>query len=85
VTTNRRPRTPGEWQDAADLAEAALLVDSARTYGIITGGPAVDAARAASLLEQARRRGVLPRKPSVTAIIRAMAGRPATRPARRRP
>lgn len=31
----RDPRTHGEWQEAVNLAELALLLDSCRLYGLI--------------------------------------------------
>lgn len=31
----RDPLTPEEWQEAADLAELMLHIDSARQYGLI--------------------------------------------------
>jgi hypothetical protein len=58
VTTPRDPETPEEWQEAADLAELWLLVESARLYGLVTGGPAVDVARCEDLLRRAAERGV---------------------------
>lgn len=31
------PRTPREWQEAVDLAEFWILLDSARQYGLAAG------------------------------------------------
>ena len=39
------PKAPEEWQAAADAADALLRLDSARMYGLVTGGPEVDADR----------------------------------------
>lgn len=36
----RDPRTPEEWQNAADAADALLKNDSAKVYGLVTGGSA---------------------------------------------
>lgn len=41
----REPETLGEWQEAADFAETCLAIDSARHYGLITGGPEINVER----------------------------------------
>lgn len=56
----RDPRTPREWQEAADLAWTLLMVDSAKQYGLITGGPAVNLDRCETILHRASRRGIKP-------------------------
>lgn len=56
----QEPRTKAEWKEAADMANVALLIDSARQYGLITGGPAVDVRRCEEILEKAKRRGITP-------------------------
>lgn len=54
-------RSVGEWQYAADLAGAVLLVDDGRMFGLLEGGPAVDRERARRIIDQAARRaGVEP-------------------------
>src|SRR5919109_1085224 len=35
------PQNPKEWQEAIDAAEFYLALDSARQYGLLTGGPTV--------------------------------------------
>lgn len=57
---SRAPETPAEWQAAVDGAEFLLLVDSARQYGLIEGGPVVNCDRAAELLERGRALGYTP-------------------------
>ena len=47
------PETLAEWQDAVDLAEVYLQLDSARAYGLVIGGPAVNVQRCEDLLRRA--------------------------------
>lgn len=54
------PRTDEDWQRAVDMAEGALLLDSARMYGLVTGGPQVNVDRCQDLLERGRARGCVP-------------------------
>jgi hypothetical protein len=58
----RNPRNATEWQEAADAAHAVLVIDSARMYGLVTGGPGINRERCEWILEQARRRGIRPAK-----------------------
>lgn len=66
------PTTPAEWQEAVDLAEVLLLIDSARKYGLITGGPGVDADRCDRLLAEGRRRGVRPRPHAANDLMQGL-------------
>lgn len=68
------PQTPEDWQTAVNLAEVLLLVDSARQYGLITGGPAIHADRCAALLEAARSRGIVPEAAAVDTLVRKLTG-----------
>lgn len=54
------PRTLEEWQEAADGAELALLIDSCRQYGLIEGGPEYDLERCDWILKEAKKRGIVP-------------------------
>lgn len=54
------PETPAEWQDAANAASFFLLLESARAFGLVTGGPTVDVDRCDQILEAAAARGVTP-------------------------
>lgn len=56
----RDPRTKREWQNAANVAEELLLIDSARQYGTITGGPVVNVDRCVEILRRARLKGIEP-------------------------
>jgi hypothetical protein len=56
------PKNAGEWQEAVDAACFLLLIDSARQYGLITGGPTVNVSRCEDILERGRKQGVVPHK-----------------------
>jgi len=49
-------------RELAALAAGVLLIDDARLYGLIEGGPDVDRARCEELLQQAREEGIVPTK-----------------------
>jgi len=59
------PTTPDEWQAAVDSADFLLLLDSARQYGLVTGGPIVDVARCHEIIRRGADRGVFPGPPGV--------------------
>jgi hypothetical protein len=54
------PQTSGEWQDAVNMAEFLLLIDSCKQYGLLSGGPVINAHRCAKMLKLGRARGVFP-------------------------
>jgi hypothetical protein len=54
------PKTPDEWQLAVDAAEMLLLIDSARLYGLITGGPRAKVKRCEEILRIGREHGFTP-------------------------
>lgn len=56
------PQTDAEWQEAANWASFLLLLDSARQYGLVTGGPAIRADRCAEILQRAAARGIHPKE-----------------------
>jgi hypothetical protein len=56
----RDPQTNAEWQEAVDLASALLHLDSARAYGLVTGGPAVNVERCEQIIETGKRQGITP-------------------------
>ena len=68
------PRTREEWQEAVDLAEAAVRIDSARKYGLVAGGPAIDVARCETILTQGKLRGFAPIEAHVERCVLAFAG-----------
>lgn len=57
---HRNPKTPAEWREAVDAAQFLLLLDSAKQFGLVVGGPDVDQARALQLLKRGARRGIVP-------------------------
>jgi hypothetical protein len=56
----RDPHTPEEWQEAVNMAEFLLALDSCKQYGLIEGGPTVKFERALKIIERGRARGVVP-------------------------
>lgn len=68
----RDPQTPAEWQEAVNSAEACLLLESARLYGLVVGGPTVDVARCDAILTRGRRRRIVPTREGVDAHIAAL-------------
>jgi len=56
------PVTPHEWQEAVDAAHLWLLIDAARQYGLVTGGPAVDVGRCEEILAAGATAGFRPRE-----------------------
>lgn len=59
--TARDPETPEQWQQAVDAAEFLLALDSARQYGLITGGPKVHTRRCAQILSHGKAQGYTPK------------------------
>jgi len=70
----REPQTDREWREAATLAEVLLDLDSARAYGLISGGPPVDVDRCVDLLKRARAHGVVTRAADVNVVTQALVG-----------
>lgn len=68
----RSPRTKREWQEAVDLANFYLVLDSARQYGLIAGGPDIDVRRCEDLIVQGKHRGLEPRPDSLDRSLAAM-------------
>lgn len=60
MTEPRLPDSDGEWQECVDLAHGLLAIQSAREYGLITGGPHCDTDRCVELLELGKARGFTP-------------------------
>jgi len=65
----REPTTRAEWQDAVDAAHALLLLDDAKLYGLLTGGPRVDRERCRWTLERGAEQGIRPRIDQLTREI----------------
>lgn len=67
----REPKTTEEWQEAVDIAHACLLLDAARQYGLVIGGPEVNADRCAQILELGKARKIYPREGSAERFVAA--------------
>lgn len=74
MTDSRNPVTREEWQEAADFAEVLLTIDSARLYGLITGGPEVDLDRCRELLDRALELGISPRPDCIERVMPVLIG-----------
>ena len=73
----RDPKTPEEWQNAVDAADALLKIDSARIYGLVTGGPEIDAGRCWELVHRAKElHGIEPREDAVERLLSGPAAGP---------
>lgn len=68
----KQPKTVAEWRKTVNLSEALLCIDSARQYGLITGGPRVNVDRAVELLAEGARRGHQPDRAAVGEMIRSI-------------
>lgn len=69
----KEPQTRQEWQEAADAAEGALALASAREYGLVTGGPQVDLHRCSLIIARAREEhGVTPARDCIERFVHAM-------------
>jgi hypothetical protein len=66
------PRTPAQWREAATWASVLLHLDSARAYGLVTGGPAVNVDRCIELLERAKARGIVPTEADEAVCLRQL-------------
>lgn len=67
------PEMPDEWQRVVNFAEAFLLLDSAKAYGLVTGGPVVNTARCEELLERGRAQGIVPIDADVQLLLEELA------------
>ena len=65
------PQTQEEWQEAVDMAEFYLALESARMYGLVVGGPEVNSERCLDILERGKLKGV---RPSPDYIQRCIGG-----------
>lgn len=54
------PETTEEWQEAVNLSDLYLRVDSARAYGLLTGGPEVDTERCQEILDRGAKKRIHP-------------------------
>jgi len=56
------PRTREQWREAVNTAHFLLLLDSARQYGLVTGGPEIDVERCEEILTLGKARGIEPKE-----------------------
>lgn len=63
------PRTRDQWQEAVNLAEVCLLIDSGRKYGLLTGGPEVNVERCLEILRGGKARGIVPEQQAIDRIL----------------
>lgn len=63
------PTTPAEWQNAVDVAHVYLMIDSAKQYGLVDGGPAINVDRCEELITRGREHGIVPRPEAVEEVI----------------
>lgn len=67
---NKEPNSPAEWQGAVDVAYVMLLIDSAKLYGLVSGGPEVNVERAQDIIRRGEELGVVPSPNAVNYWIR---------------
>jgi hypothetical protein len=65
----QNPKTPEEWQLAVNLARFYLVLEAARQYGLVEGGPEVHSGRCIQLLRQGKRRGYSPAADAVSRVL----------------
>ena len=68
----RNPITDTEWQIAVTLAQAALMLESARQYGLIVGGPTIHVERALLLIEIGATKGITPNATALDEAVLAI-------------
>ena len=61
----KEPKTREEWQEVTDMCHFYLLLDSARQYGLVDGGPQINVKRCEQLFSKATRLGFSPSPGSV--------------------
>lgn len=68
------PETPHQWQEAVDIAQGFLVLESARLFGLVKGGPKVNVDRCEYILAEGRKRGYLPATDAAEKVAIALAG-----------
>ena len=71
------PQTSEQWQEAVNISFALLSIDSARAYGLITGGPTVNVERCEEIIVMGDRLGFKPQDEEVKRFALSLTGRPA--------
>jgi hypothetical protein len=62
------PTMPEEWQLAVDGSYSMILIEKARVYGFITGGPTINVARCEEMLRRGEALGYRPNR-SILAVV----------------
>jgi alkanesulfonate monooxygenase SsuD/methylene tetrahydromethanopterin reductase-like flavin-dependent oxidoreductase (luciferase family) len=68
----QEPETDQEWQDAVNAAHVLLLIEDARFYGLIAGGPVVDVERCEKILRDGAAQGITPQPGTVQEFVEAV-------------
>ena len=68
------PSSPGAWQLAVDSCHVLLLIDSARQYGLIKGGPVANVERCEDILKRGKTMGYVPSEPGISFAIKGLCG-----------
>lgn len=72
----KEPATPSEWQEAVDLAYGAQCLDSARQYGLVSGGPKVNLDRCDEILRRGNQLGYTPGPGAVERFMKQLSTAP---------
>lgn len=63
------PTCDRQWQEAVDSAWAHLLLEDARKYGLVRGGPEVNVVRCREILDRGKQRGIVPSHQAVDKAV----------------
>ncbi len=66
------PVSATDWQDAVNWADFYLKLESARLYGLVTGGARVNVERCEDILAHGRARGFTPQADNTDACLAAL-------------
>lgn len=66
------PQTPEQWRMAAAMAQACIVLDAARQYGLVTGGPGVNLNRCLEVVARAKARDIVPSEAEIDQAIQAI-------------
>lgn len=61
----RDPRTPEEWQEAADTAAGLRLIADCGMYGLLEGTEGINVARCDEILRRAAEQKIIPPRPAL--------------------
>ena len=75
ATRYPNPRTRADWQDAVDAAHGALTLESARLYGLVTGGPIVNVDRCEEIISKGKQRKIFPSEDAIKRFVESINGK----------